>query len=190
VEGNLQATPVWTTGDSDSDKGIAWADADGNDWPDLALGHDPTLLYSNTDGSLAHSWSAVAPYFGHSELRWEDVDRDGDPDLAEIHFSNGHVNIYQNANGVLESEPSWSYDCSAVGTAIAFGDINGDGLRDLIVGNSGDVSVMVFYNRTLLDLFADGFESGDTTQWSGVGPQPPPNLQNRKQSDGESIVER
>jgi hypothetical protein len=170
LDGDLQSTPVWTTGDDDSDKGIGWADVDGNEWPDLALGHDPTLLYSNSDGTLTQTWSAVAPYFGHSELRWEDVDLDGDPDLAEIHFSNGHVNIYQNIEGVLESEPSWSYDCAAVGTAIAFGDINGDGVRDLIVGNSGDVSVMVFYNRTDLTVFADGFESGDTFEWSETVP--------------------
>mgnify|MGYP000647510227 CR=1 FL=1 len=31
-----------------------------------------------------------------------DVDGDGDQDLAEVHFSNGHVNIYLNQDGVLD----------------------------------------------------------------------------------------
>ena len=47
-----QTTPVWTTGDDGDDKGVAWADVDGNLWPDLALGHDPTLLLRNVDGTL------------------------------------------------------------------------------------------------------------------------------------------
>ncbi len=164
LAGSLSTVPTWTTGDTDSDKGVGWADVDGNDWPDLALGHDPTQLFSNDGGSLALDWTATAQYFGHSELRWHDIDLDGDPDLSEVHFSNGHVNIYLNRGGALDSAPSWTYDSQGVGTAIAFGDINGDGLPDLVVGNSGDPSVMVFYNRGA--LFADGFESGDTTRWS------------------------
>jgi len=145
AQGALELTPIWTTGDDDSDKGVAWADVDGNDWPDLALGHDPTQLFTNDNGTLSLGWSGEEAYYGHSDLRFCDVDGDGDQDLAEIHFSNGHVRIYLNNDGVLDSSPSWMYDCSSVGTAIAFGDISGNGRPDLIVGNSGDVSLMVFY---------------------------------------------
>jgi len=145
VAGAMQTVPNWTTGDDDTDKGVALADVDGNEWLDLALGHDPTQLFSNTGGTLSLAWSSLDSYFGHSDLRFHDVDGDGDQDLADIHFSNGHVNIYLNRNGTLDTTPSWTYDCSSVGTAIAFGDINGNGRPDLIVGNSGDISVMVFY---------------------------------------------
>ena len=145
VGGAIQTTPVWTTGDTDSDKGVAWADVNQNSWPDLALGHDPTLLYDNVNGNLTSSWSSGATYFGHSEIRFFDVDQDGDEDLAEIHFSDGKTHIYLNNSGVLETTPSWTYDSSSVGTALAFGDINGDHWPDLILGYSGDVSVKVFY---------------------------------------------
>ena len=147
VDGTLQTTPIWTTGDDDSDKGVAWADIDDNGWPDLALGHDPTLLYSNDAGTLTATWSSAASYFGQLYIGFCDIDRDGDPDLAETHFSDGKVHIYLNNAGVLDAPPSWTYDSSSVGTAIAFGDITGNGWPDLIVGNSGDPSVKVFYNQ-------------------------------------------
>jgi len=168
--GSLATIPVWTTGDTDTDKGVGWADADGNGWPDLALGHDPTLLYSNDGGVLTPTWSSAATYFGHSDLRWCDIDRDGDPDLAEVHFSNGQAHIYLNRDGLLDATPSWTYDSSSVGTAIAFGDINGDSLPDLAIGYSGDPSVVVFYNLGVPLPFADGFESGDTSAWSTTVP--------------------
>jgi len=168
--GTLEPTPTWTTGDTDSDKGVAWADVDGDLDPDLALGHDPTQLWTNTAGSMAVTWTSAATYHGHSDLAWEDIDLDGDPDLAEVHFSDGKAHIYLNRNGVLDSAPSWTFDSPHVGTAIAFGDINGDGLPDLVVGNSGDTSLWVFYNTGDPPIFVDGFETGDTTRWSSTVP--------------------
>lgn len=159
IEGSLATTPVWTTGDDDSDKGVAFADVDGNGWVDLAVGHDPTLLYANDGGKLAVTWSSGASFFGHSDIRFCDVDRDGDDDLAETHFSDGKVHIYLNRDGVLDSVPTWTYDSSSVGTAIAFGDINGDGWLDLVVGNSGEPCVKVFFAEPLWiagDLDDDG----------------------------------
>lgn len=150
--GTLNTTPWWTTGDTDSDKGVGFADVDDNGWPDLALGHDPTELFSNAAGTLSLSWISTYTYFGQQDLRFCDVDMDGDEDLAEIHFSNGVVNIYMNDGDALQDVPSWSYDCSSVGTAIAFGDINGNGSPDLVVGNSGDPSIMVFYNQNSFSI--------------------------------------
>ncbi|MBN2016922.1 MAG: T9SS type A sorting domain-containing protein [Candidatus Cloacimonetes bacterium] len=150
--GTLATGPMWTTGDTDTDKGVGWADVDDNGWQDLALGHDPTELFSNNAGTLSLTWISTYTYFGQQDLRFCDVDNDGDQDLAEIHFSNGVVNIYMNDNGALQDVPSWSYDCSSVGTAIAFGDINGNGSPDLVLGNSGNPSIMVFYNQNSVSI--------------------------------------
>ncbi len=144
--GSLSANAAWTTGFSDVDMGVAWADVDDNGWTDLMLGHDPTLLFSNDAGVLTQSWSSAAAYFGHSDLRFCDVDGDGDPDFAEVHFSNGQAHLYMNNAGVLDAAPTWTYDSAAVGTAIAFGDIDGDTLADMAIGYSGQPSVLVFYN--------------------------------------------
>ncbi|MCB1035759.1 MAG: VCBS repeat-containing protein, partial [Acidobacteria bacterium] len=172
VAGVLSTTPTWTTGDDGTDKGVAWADVDGVSGPDLVLGHSPTRLYTNSGGSLSLSWSASGTFFGHSDLRWADVDQDGDMDLAEIHFSNGNVHLYLNDGGSLGTVPVWTYDSPGAGTALAFGDLNGDTFPDLVVGNSGDPSVMVFYNRTAfgIPIFSDGFESGDLSAWSATDP--------------------
>jgi len=159
IAGTFQTVPVWTTGNEGDDKGVAWADIDANGWPDLILGHDPTQLYANKAGTLTMTWQASGTYFGHSDLRAHDIDGDGDNDLAEIHFANGHVNIYVNRDGALDAEPAWIYDSPHVGTAIAFGDITGNGRPDLIVGNSGDTSLMVFYAADFdcpADITGDG----------------------------------
>lgn len=168
-EGTIEATPTWTIGDTNTDRGVAWGDFDGNLDEDLIVGRDPTQQYLNTGGTLSPGWSATGTFFGHNELETVDVDLDGDPDLAEIHFSNGVVNLYLNEGGNLETSPSWSWDSPGAGTAIAFGDVDGDGWPDLVAGNSGDPSVFVFYNR-LGRIFTDSFESGDTTAWSAVAP--------------------
>lgn len=169
-DGVLDTVPVWTTGTTDTDKGIAWADIDDNDWPDLALGHDPTQAWFNTAGSLAVGWSSTIAFFGHSDLKWCDVDRDGDPDLLEVHFSNGWANLYLNDGGVLGTTPAWTFDSPAVGTAIACGDIDGDSYPDVVVGNAGEPSIYVFLNQGSGEVFADGFESGDLSAWSGAAP--------------------
>ncbi len=147
VAGTLQTTPIWTTGLDGTDKGVAWADVDGNDWPDLVVGRNPTGLYSNDAGTLSQTWTGNPPFFSYNEIAFEDVDRDGDMDLAEIHFGDGRAHIYLNDDGVLSTTPSWTFDSPTVGASLAFGDINGDNWPDLILGYAGDPSIRVFYNQ-------------------------------------------
>jgi hypothetical protein len=149
--GTLENVPAWTVGDGDTDKGIVWADLDDNGWPDLLIGRDPTTAYYNDMGTLTAGWFSTESYFGPSDMRVCDVDRDGDMDFADIHFSNGHARIYLNQGTSLETNPSWVYDSPHVGTALAFGDINGDCWPDLVVGNSGDPSLMVFFANPAWD---------------------------------------
>ena len=60
-------------------------------------------------------FEALTPHRGRSQSR--------DEDLAEIHSADGKPHIYLNNAGVLDTAPSWTYDSSTVGTAIAFGDL-------------------------------------------------------------------
>ena len=144
--GTLETVPAWTTGDDGTDKGVAFADVDGNGWPDFAVGHDePSRLYGNDAGTLSLVWESNAPFYGQQDVAFADVDHDGDPDYCETNFSDGRTHIYLNRSGQLDVPPSWTFDASEVANCIAFGDINGDGWTDLAIGFSGDVCIRVFY---------------------------------------------
>lgn len=149
ISGNISGSPVWQDGSTRSEKGIGWADVDDDSYPELAIGASaPTWLFDNVSGTLGSTpiWESVNSFHGCQDLAWGDIDGDGDPDLATVHFSNGHLRIYLNVDGVLDTIPSWQYDGNAMGTALAFGDINGDGNLDLAMGQSGTPSVLIFIN--------------------------------------------
>ena len=60
-----------------------------------------------------------------------------------------------NRNGQLDLTPSWQYDSPNVGTALTFGDINGDGHVDLVIGVSGQPCVSVFYSNLIAGVERD-----------------------------------
>jgi len=148
LAGALQTSPAWNSGHTGGDRGVSWADVNGDGWPDLAVGRSPIVLYTNVGGVLTHTWTAAPPFATQpQDMKFFDVDRDGDEDLVEVQFSTGRVHIYLNTGGTLSTAPSWTWDDAAVGTAVAFGDINGDGWPDLVAGFSGQPCVKVFYAR-------------------------------------------
>jgi hypothetical protein len=107
----LETGFAWTTGHPErTDKGIGWADVDGDQQPDLCVGGNgaPDWLFHNEGAMLGALpvWSSGEAYNGCQELAWEDVDGDGDPDLCSAHFSTGHVRIYLNQGEVLPAPPA------------------------------------------------------------------------------------
>ncbi len=165
VNGVLQTFPVWQSGLTGGDRGTAWADVDGDNDLDLAVGRSPMMLYTNTGGVLNQTWAAAPPFSTQpQDMKFVDVDRDGDQDLAEFQFSTGRAHIYLNTNGVLSNAPAYTYDDASTGNAIAFGDINGDGWDDMAIGINGDISVRVFFARIPViigDMNCDGLVNLD-----------------------------
>lgn len=132
-------------GTSGTDRGAALIDTLGDGLPEIVFGGNPTTLYDNAHGALLPIYSTDPPFAGPQDLLVFDVDGDGDEDLAEIMFSDGRAHVYINRGGALDEQPSWTFDASEVGTAMAFGDLNNDGRDDLVLGYSGNTCIRVFF---------------------------------------------
>lgn len=153
------ATPAATVATTGTDRGAVFADFNNDGVFELAVGGSPSTIYAY-DGSLTPLLTTNPPFSGPQEIKAFDVNNDGLPDFAEVHFSDGRAHIYLNDSGTLATEPSWTYDAPEVGTALAFGDLNNDGRPDLVVGYSGNTSIRVFFAQPP-DCPADLNNSGD-----------------------------
>lgn len=140
------ANPDWRSSDRRYATGGQFADINGDGWPDLVVSNgndirqERVIVYYNQNGVLQTSpgWqSNDVGYHGH--LAIGDINRDGWPDVAVTRLlaQGGYgVKVYRNLGGVLELNPSWVSAVNFNGWHAAFGDPDGDGDLDLMVGSS------------------------------------------------------
>jgi len=143
----------------DADKGAAFTDLESDGTPEFAIGGDPSTIFTTFHGGVFEVSTTNPPFTGPQEVHFFDVDLDGDDDFGEVHFSDGRAHLYLNRDGVLDTDPAWTYDAPEVGTAMALGDLNNDGRPDLVIGYSGNTCIRVFYGQTpecLADMTGDG----------------------------------
>ncbi|RMH28678.1 MAG: VCBS repeat-containing protein [Planctomycetota bacterium] len=143
--GTPDVDPSETVDTTGADKGAAFSDIDGDGFQEVVFGGDNTKAYEIGFGVLTPFYEANPPFSGPQDIRMFDVDGDGDEDLGEIYFSDGRAHIYINRDGVLDTDPTWTFDAPEVGNAMAFGDLNGDGLADMALGYAGNTCVRVFF---------------------------------------------
>ncbi len=86
----LNPLPEWTVGNTQSQKGIAWADMDNDGYMDLAIGGSgvPAVVYKNNAGTLSSSpvWTSGSSNTSTQDLAWGDINNDGYPELADNSF--------------------------------------------------------------------------------------------------------
>lgn len=143
--GTPDTVPFMQVSNTNADKGAVFMDVEGDGNSEVVFGGEPTTVYAAVHGFLSPLTSTMPPFDSISEVESADVDLDGDDDLLEVHFADGRAHIYLNNDGVLDQVPSWTFDASEVGNAIAVGDLNNDGTPDLAIGYAGNTCIRVFY---------------------------------------------
>ncbi len=142
----------------------AWADYDLDGDEDVilsgwVLGQPNTQLFNNNNGTTWELDQVNSTFFDKvagGEVSWDDIDRDGDLDLAicgESVSGLGSTEIYTNENGIftrLNANIS-----GLLRGAIAFSDVNHDGYPDLILtGNNNGVFISeLWINEPLTNAF-------------------------------------
>ena len=134
----------------------SWADVDGDGDQDVTISGAETTgmylkTYLNENGVISDEEdSSITPPGLIAAYEWADMDSDGDLDLLAgmyppidlntftIELRNGHNALFLNDGNGLNPSPVWFNNASGIITnAVAWGDVNGDGLLDAAFGNNG-----------------------------------------------------
>lgn len=170
VDGALEEAASWRSDDENDYLGALWVDADDDGWLDLlGVGADnASYVYRNLGGALetTANWQTTDndKQFGIMAAAG-DVTGDGVRDLfitdnTQLFDGEGYFRQYTGlADGYFATEPTWKY-YDGYGSAVAVGDLDGDGRLDLATG--------AWFDKTRVFLNAgDGLPKNPT--WSSSG---------------------
>jgi hypothetical protein len=143
------------------------------------------VIYSGADHSVLHVWSGGSVFFGREFDAMGDWNGDGFDDVAIVEFKNisnpGSVQIRSGLDGAVLAQvtPSAS-PFGWFGVSMrTLDDLNGDGVREVVVGASGSQGQVLIYSGADLSLWSTllppagttnlGFSVGDAGDIDGDG---------------------
>jgi hypothetical protein len=106
-----------------------------------------SILLGNGDGSFTagQSFTTASPT---AEIETADLNSDGKLDLVMASTGAGTVSIFLgNGDGTFTAAPNETIQVGSDPQGIAIGDLNGDGIPDIVVANSGSDSVSVLLGK-------------------------------------------
>ena len=149
--------------------GVAIADIDGDGKPDIvatdnANSQVSVFINSSTVGNFSFvSRSDFATGFGPEGVTIADMDGDGKPDIIVANYFDGTISILHNASvpGTILFAPQVPFTPSApiIGVGplnITTGDLNGDGLPDVVTTNAAPNVISVFQNTSTVGVISLG----------------------------------
>jgi len=144
------ASPVLTTNSGSTFNGgasVAEADVDGNGVADVITGAGPgggpsVTVFDGTSAAARLTFMAFAPAFsGGVEVAAGDITGDGQPEILAVQgcasTSTPIVRAFDGRTGAMVREYAVSASVAGCGLHVAAGDVNGDGVADVVVGSAG-----------------------------------------------------
>jgi hypothetical protein len=152
-DGTFQAPAVISSGSSDP-VSISAADFNGDSKLDVLVGFDAgfaSLFLGNGAGSFG---GPVTVYFNSNfngngvVVLAADLNNDGKPDALVTDYTHGIFTIELNTgSGISRQSKTYTYNLAAGLSDIAVGDLNGDGIPDIVLVNSQTDHITIFLSQ-------------------------------------------